>query len=326
MRFLEDFFNGHFMPHGHCLLWRPELLLLHVGGDILTVLAYMSIPVALICLVKARKDLRFDRIFMMFAAFIFFCGLTHLLGIINVWHGYYYIHGVVKALTGIISVITAVMLWRLLPQIISLPGRSELRDKVAELQQAEARLALMNQSLEQQVAQRTAELAKMATTDELTGLLNRREIMRLLQQEMARAKRYNEPFSLLLIDIDFFKKINDSLGHLTGDKVLSETAATLQQALRSSDRIGRFGGEEFVVLLPVTADDAALDLAERLRKEVAGCCNAELAGQTLTVSIGVASLAANDDVSSLLNRADMALYQAKTAGRNQSSFIAADAS
>lgn len=325
MRFFQEFFNGNFMPHGHCLLWRPELLLLHVGGDILTFLAYMSIPLALICLVKGRKDLKFDRIFVMFAAFIFFCGLTHLLGIINVWHGYYYIHGVVKAMTGIISVITAVMLWRLLPQIISLPGRSELRDKVVALQQAEARLALMNHSLELQVTQRTEELAKMATTDELTGLLNRREIMRLLQQEMARAKRYNEPFSLLLIDIDFFKKINDSLGHLTGDKVLSETSAVLQRALRSSDRIGRFGGEEFVVLLPVTTDDAALDLAERLRIQVAECCSAELGDQPLTVSIGVASLTADDEVSTLLNRADLALYQAKTSGRNQSCFMASDA-
>ena len=96
MEFINELINGDFMPHGHCLLWRTDLLILHVGGDMLTFIAYMLIPIALVRLVRARDDMRFDWMFLMFAGFIFFCGATHLLGLINVWHGYYFIHGIIQ--------------------------------------------------------------------------------------------------------------------------------------------------------------------------------------------------------------------------------------
>src|SRR5690606_7224548 len=101
---LDELFDGSFMPHGHCLLWRWDLLFLHVSGDILTTISYALIPIALIHLVHKRDDLKFDRIFLLFAGFIAFCGITHLMGLINIWHGYYYLEGLAKLATGLISI------------------------------------------------------------------------------------------------------------------------------------------------------------------------------------------------------------------------------
>ena len=315
MAILTDLFNGNFMPHGHCLLWRPDLLLLHVGGDALTFIAYMLIPAALIRLVRARDDLRFDWMFLMFAGFIFFCGATHVLGIVNVWHGYYYIHGIVKTLTGVISILTAIMLWRLLPHAISLPGKRHMQATIAELVRAERKLAEANQHLEAEVRKRTAQLEHMATTDELTGLFNRREIMRILDVEIARINRQHTPLSIMMLDLDHFKSINDSFGHQSGDRALEHVATLFKQLVRSTDFAGRIGGEEFLIILPDTALSNSHELAERIR-----LTTANTTGNTVTpactVSIGIAQLREGDTLQSLIQRADEALYQAKSNGRN----------
>ena len=323
MAFINDLLNGDFMPHGHCLLWRTDLLLLHVGGDTLTFIAYMLIPIALIRLVRARDDLRFDWMFLLFAGFIFFCGATHILGIINVWHGYYYIHGIIKSMTGIISILTAISLWYLLPQAISLPGKRAMEAKIVELMRAEHELAASNQRLEAEVKKRTAQLEKMATTDELTELLNRREIMRLLELEIARADRQGTALSIMMLDLDHFKAINDSYGHQAGDRALKNAAENFKQQLRKTDFIGRIGGEEFAILLPGCQSDKAHLLADICRDAIKNIDTAASGYEfKLTASFGVTSAELSGyHLTKLIEDADTAMYQAKQQGRDKVQFF-----
>jgi hypothetical protein len=129
----DKIIDGSFMPHGHCLLWRNDLLFLHLGGDILTFISYGLIPISLVQIVRKRSDLNFDRVFILFAAFIGFCGITHMIGAINIWQGYYYIEGMVKMLTGLISMVTAFTLWRLMPTILAVPSTAILTERNQEL-------------------------------------------------------------------------------------------------------------------------------------------------------------------------------------------------
>ncbi|MCB5226949.1 GGDEF domain-containing protein [Alishewanella sp. 16-MA] len=319
MTFINDLFNGSFMPHGHCLLWRTDLLILHVGGDVMTFVAYMLIPLALLRLVKMRDDLKFSWIVLMFSCFIFFCGATHFLGIVNVWHGYYYIHGIMKTLTGMISIATAIMLWHLLPYAIAMPSKRNLEEKIVALTLAEKKLAQANQHLESEVAKRTAQLEKLATTDELTELANRREIMRILDVELLRCRRQKSTLCVMMLDLDHFKAINDEHGHQTGDQTLKFAAECFKQQIRKIDFIGRIGGEEFLIILPDTAIEPAVELAERIRLAL----NQQSTKQALpncTVSIGVIDCQITDTPQSLLQRADDMMYQAKTNGRDQVCF------
>jgi len=162
-------------------------------------------------------------------------------------------------------------------------------------------------------------LSKLALTDELTYLHNRRAFISSLNKELSRAKRNNEDLSVLMIDIDFFKKINDKYGHHVGDITLQHFSHEATNAIRNEDLIGRLGGEEFAVLLPNTAINSAADLAERLRKTIEDAY-IEFDGQKIsfTVSIGVAVLDDENMTSTtLLNNADQALYNAKESGRNR---------
>ena len=317
MEFINELLNGDFMPHGHCLLWRTDLLILHVGGDALTFIAYMLIPLALVRLVRGRDDLRFDWMFLMFAGFIFFCGATHFLGMLNIWHGYYYIHGIAKSITGVVSIATAILLWYLLPQAINLPSKRNMQAKIAELTHAERQLAESNLQLEAKVKQRTAQLEKMATTDELTNLINRREIMRILDIEISRATRQHAPLSIMMLDLDDFKAINDNFGHQVGDQTLKIAAECCCQQLRKTDYVGRIGGEEFLIILPNTTVERAAELAERIRISLQQYTSANNSVPLCTASIGVAQCRKTDTSASLFQLADETLYKAKAAGRNR---------
>ena len=159
----------------------------------------------------------------------------------------------------------------------------------------------------------------MAYQDPLTGAANRRNLMEKLQAELARVQRTQAPASLIMLDVDFFKRINDSHGHDAGDEVLKQLVTVLQHALRSIDTLGRLGGEEFAILLPQTPLDAALTLAERLRALVEQT-PAVVPGGTLafTVSLGVAALQAGmADFNEAIKQADEAMYRAKQTGRNR---------
>ena len=155
----------------------------------------------------------------------------------------------------------------------------------------------------------------LAVTDPLTGCWNRLRIQECARMEMARRRRYGEPVSLLMIDIDFFKQVNDRHGHLAGDRLLTEFADTVRANLREADQLGRWGGEEFVVLLPASDAGAAVTIGERIRRAVASATYSD--GLRITVSLGLAEYQVNESLEDWIGCADVALYSAKEAGRNR---------
>ena len=158
-------------------------------------------------------------------------------------------------------------------------------------------------------------LAEQATTDPLTGIANRRRLDDELARLIAQSRRYGQPLSVILIDLDLFKQVNDHYGHDIGDEVLIETVRRLAATVRDADLLGRWGGEEFLLLAPNTDHAAAKALAERCRQAIAES-PMPTAGE-VTASFGVATHAADDDFRSLMRRADLALYTAKAEGRDR---------
>jgi diguanylate cyclase (GGDEF)-like protein len=160
------------------------------------------------------------------------------------------------------------------------------------------------------------EMRRLAITDDLTNIYNRRHFLERLQNEIDRARRYEVPFSVLFLDIDNFKELNDSFGHQVGDRILAELGSILKYWARSSDIVARYGGEEFTVLLPMTDKPRALIAAERLRRNIQR--HVFYRRKKLTVSVGVAGFPEDGDtVEQLLGRVDEALYMAKKTGRNR---------
>jgi diguanylate cyclase (GGDEF)-like protein len=186
--------------------------------------------------------------------------------------------------------------------------RRELEVANRQLREANARLEEKNEALEH-----------LASTDALTGLANRRRFMERLREELSLSNRYERPLSLLMLDLDRFKSINDTFGHSTGDEVLRSVSNIIHRRARETDVVGRIGGEEFAVLLPSTTLAGAMEVAESIRTRVAQADPASTHGVTL--SGGVAQhygrRPAQDGESSLLIRADRALYRAKDLGRNR---------
>ena len=164
------------------------------------------------------------------------------------------------------------------------------------------------------------ELEHQARTDFLTGIPNRRHFLDLADLELARARRYGRPFSMLMLDLDLFKNINDRYGHRAGDLTLQKVVEVCGQILREVDIVGRLGGEEFGVILPETDAEQALQVADRVRQAVAMASVVLPKGGSvgITTSIGVATYSeADPDVDAVLNRADRALYHAKRSGRDR---------
>jgi len=159
------------------------------------------------------------------------------------------------------------------------------------------------------------ELERLSITDRLTGLYNRMRLDECFDREIRRSQRYPQPFSIILLDIDHFKLINDTHGHQTGDQVLVAVASRLRENLRQTDVIGRWGGEEFMILCPETDVDGATTLAENLRQHLAETPMPP-AG-LVTASFGIASYAPGDQPQDMVSRADRALYAAKRSGRNR---------
>ncbi len=159
----------------------------------------------------------------------------------------------------------------------------------------------------------------LAIMDPLTGLYNRRRFEAILSTEFKRSHRYNNPLSCLVIDVDHFKKINDTHGHQTGDAVLKECAQVIQNTIREVDTAARWGGEEFIILVPNTSKENGKRAAERIWKAVGGHAFAVLPGVQVTVSIGVAGIPdpAIQTTEQLIHTADVAMYEAKKKGRNR---------
>lgn len=176
------------------------------------------------------------------------------------------------------------------------------------------------QSLEGEVVdlhERVGRERRLALLDSLTGTYNRMAYEQRVDEEYERWKRSREPLTLIIIDVDNFKRVNDTYGHKAGDKVLSTIGELLRKRVRASDFLARYGGEEFVILLPGTKTDDAFEVAEQLRKEIARCgFHYRNDGVAITVCCGIASFAASDQPDSVFERADAALYKAKQAGKN----------
>lgn len=147
MSLVENLFSDQFMPHGYCYMWAPEVLWTHVISDALIALAYFSIPLGLVAFIRKRHDVKFSNVFYLFSAFIFLCGVTHIFGIITVWHGTYGLSGIAKLATAIVSVFTAIAVWRLIPVALQIPSQKRLERIVAErtdaLAQQKRRLELV---------------------------------------------------------------------------------------------------------------------------------------------------------------------------------------
>lgn len=184
-------------------------------------------------------------------------------------------------------------------------------------------LRRINESLEEKIRLRTEELRRLAMTDELTGLYSRRFVFEWLEKQLAATHRRQGVISCLMLDVDYFKKVNDTLGHIQGDQVLRQIAATIKANIRTADIASRFGGEEFLVLLPETSGESTGLVAEKIRRAVAAADDPA----KVTVSIGVACCDCRQPcsgngideqlISALLHAADISLYQAKEQGRNR---------
>lgn len=158
-------------------------------------------------------------------------------------------------------------------------------------------------------------LNKLSIIDPLTSIYNRRYIMDKLKQELERAKRFSHPLSILMADIDHFKKVNDTFGHPAGDIVLKEIAMLLEQTTRAIDFVGRYGGEEFIVILPHTDSNGAMLVAEKVRKKIAETKFPKVG--TVTISIGAAVAIKTSTIKTLVQQVDSALYMSKKSGRNR---------
>jgi len=171
-----------------------------------------------------------------------------------------------------------------------------------------------------QLKESLAKMQRMASTDYLTGLANRRHFANLLERTFSEAERYDFDITCIMIDLDHYKTFNDTLGHQMGDKILIATAKAIQANLRASDVAARYGGDEFVLLLPHTSVELALNVAGRIRQQMARC-NAQYTGVgcDLTLSMGLANMHQNRPASAdaLVSMADKALYAAKEAGKNR---------
>jgi diguanylate cyclase (GGDEF)-like protein len=186
---------------------------------------------------------------------------------------------------------------------------------VARLRQGRQELAAANEALQE----KNTQLQELSITDSLTGLYNRSHLMDTLAGEVARSRRHNRPFTLLIMDIDHFKSYNDTFGHLAGDEALRRTGFLLKESIRSCDYAARYGGEEFILILPETGAEDGVEMAERIRNQIA---EKEMGSDgnplKVTISVGVASFPKDgDDPHSLMKRADAALYEAKRRGRNR---------
>ncbi len=191
-----------------------------------------------------------------------------------------------------------------LDENISVSRQDEIGQVLSELAAMQGKLKIM-----------IGELDRLASTDKLTGAWNRRRFEEIIETEMDRLRRYGNRLSLMILDVDHFKKINDHYGHATGDQVLADLSNTIRSSLRSSDSLTRWGGEEFVILCPNTTLSIVSKLAERLRKKIATINFQQV--ESITVSFGVAECGPSETWEQWLHRADEALYLAKSGGRDQ---------
>lgn len=240
LEFFRRLFASDFMPHGMCLLWQPGLIGLHVASDALTALAYFCIPFTLVYLVKRRRDLVFNWMFVLFGVFILACGTTHAMSIWTLWHGTYRLDGLVKAITALSSVPTAVLLIQLVPQAVALPSPEQLRrmnerlqSEIAERRLAEEEIRRINAELERRVAERTAKLEESNQELQKLNRLIRRSNDDLSQYAYAASHDLREPLRIVALYTELVER-------RCGDRFDDECAGFLRNirgAARHSERL-----------------------------------------------------------------------------------------
>ncbi len=208
--------------------------------------------------------------------------------------------------------------WKLCHKHLSQPSSAHGPGEGYPLKELEDRAAVLKRMVDQRTEELEAahrEMRRIATTDTMTGLHNRYHTEQVLQDELKRQGRVGTGLTVILLDVDNFKPINDAFGHHVGDKVLADLAPLLQSRIRETDVLGRWGGEEFLIICPDTSLSEATVLAQHLCDRVAA--HPFPHGRSITLSLGVAAHAPQEPGHALLERADRALYQAKAAGRNR---------
>ncbi|WP_269619573.1 sensor histidine kinase [Zhongshania sp. BJYM1] len=269
--FMSFLLGPEMPPHGHCYLWNEDLVRLHVWSDALITISYFTIPIALVYLVRRRDDLKFNFMFVMFAIFIFACGATHLINIFNVWYGAYWLSGLVKLITAIASVGTAVAVWPLIPKALALPSNQQLldlnqklRDEVEENAKQRMEVERLTRDLQQVVDERTEELAQT------------RVMKRLLEQNHASLERSNSALeqyaSITARDIKeplrSIAVFGDLLSERLADRLAEDEAKWLTMIVTSAKRTTSMIDDLYEYSLPQPVNDgesssldAALDQA-----------------------------------------------------------------
>jgi len=454
------FDSDSFIPHGHCYLWNPQLVWLHLTSDALIGLAYYSIPIMLFYFVYKRSDTPFQWVFLMFGMFIIACGTNHFMAVWTLWHPDYWLSGGIKLVTAFVSLYTAAKLLNLIPKALALPTpaqleaanhqlKQEMRERtlaeaalklsdtrfslifenaaigivltdmagqilesnpafqhmlgysdqelqgmhfadfthpqsltveeeifqemitgdrdfyqleklyirkdghlrwghltvslvhdaqnnpqysiatienITEHKQTEVAVQLYREHLEELVQARTAELTQaneqlswQATHDALTGLVNRREFERCLERTLNNATAFGQQYTLCYMDLDQFKIINDTCGHLAGDELLRQISHLLQSLCRKTDTLARLGGDEFGLLLYQCSLEESQRVVQILHDAVQEF-RFVWQGQIFTIGISIGLVAINAcslNIQNILNAADQACYLAKNQGRNQ---------
>jgi diguanylate cyclase (GGDEF)-like protein len=199
-----------------------------------------------------------------------------------------------------------------------LPELHQLHDLYCTLSQRTESMIREKSRMETQLANMSRSLDLATRIDPMTGLANRRAIMEMVEQEFSRANRHQRAASIIMADLDYFKKVNDTHGFNTGDDVLVEVSRVLRSCLRNEDICSRWGGEEFLVLLPETTLDGALAVANKIRESVSMTeFKVNRPGIQITISLGVCEYKPDQNIFEAISRADQALHQAKMGGRNR---------
>lgn len=278
------------MPHGSCFLWDPLLTGLHAASNLAVTFAYLIIS-GFLWFYHRRAPHPVRPVLILFATFILSCGIGHTMQTWNIWHTNYWIEGLWSGLTASISLYTAWQLRHHLPQFLG--TQQELADTV-----------------------------ELAHTDPLTQLQNRRGFDQALGKTVQTCTLSSCDHTLLMLDLDGFKGVNDQYGHTVGDRLLQEVASILRQRTRSSDTIARLGGDEFAVILSGCSLANARAIAEKIRQQVAKLViqkpNSQMILQPpMTVSIGLSPVGITDTPAQVYERSDRLLYAAKNQGKNQ---------
>jgi diguanylate cyclase (GGDEF)-like protein len=311
-----------FPPRWECgWAWTRFLGYLHIVSDITTALAYAIISTTLAAtLIRKRRDLPRAGLVLglLFSSFVFSCGSVHAVeAAIFTWPAYR-LSGALKGVTAVVSIGTAVLLVRFIPRIASVPRITALNDRLRGQIHRRRELEGRARKDASELARLNSRLRRAAQSDPLTNLLNRRGLEQALRTELSRSRRADTRLTVVLVDLDDFKHINDTYGHDVGDAVLETIADRLGSAVRDVDVLGRVGGDEFLLLLHDARVVEAENLCERLRDQVSAPIATDSLRLEITACFAITEVSdLRTDVSGLLRMTTRLLKRSKDGGKNR---------